>query len=348
MAFTLSDKQRVINTPSSVRIFNASNVELTTEAGITSALLTPATAGKILIDGFGHFDTSAITDIQLRRGRVAVNESLDFTAVAPANVAIGDVIEAKVEMDTNRYQSTLFVQDKLGGAKPFVFTTAPLTAITPAAIATAISDAYAAAIAKFTKGEYPVILSNPSSGVVRTVTAAGFESVTVRKFSIRRSNQGIGTQPFYKLAIATTNAIGFEGENLGKFLEESIRMNTPWTANVYGVDTADTRVDIRATYTALYLEVSAPFTENLSTLAADHGPLAATHRFVLFLNEATCLGADGAIGKLAKFAQVAGTAGTAGMTIAGGVALGTLPGERTEVLFLANGVSTTTAALFRA
>jgi hypothetical protein len=334
--FTLSDKQRVLNQPASVKVFSAANAERTTSASITAT-------DKILVDGFGHFDIAAITDIHCRRARAAAAEVQNFAVVAPAGIAVGDVIEVKIEMDTARYDSTLFVQDRLGGVKPMVFTTAPLTAITTTAIATAIAAGFTAYVNTFPKGVFQLAISNPSAGVVRTTIAAGYEAITVRSFSIRRNNQGIGLQPFSVLA-ATLVTAGFQGEGLGKFLEESIRMNTPITSNVYGVDNAETQVDLRGSYTAVYFTVAANYEENLSTVAADVKPLSAKHDFVLFLNEATCNGLDSAIGKLAAAALL--KAGTNGMTATVTAAPLPLAAERTEVMVKADGSSVATVAAF--
>jgi len=329
--FTLSDKQRVLNQPSSVRAFTPTGTEVTVAASI-------AATDKFLIEGFGHFDIAAITDIQCRRARAAVAEVEDFAVVAPAGIAVGDVIEVVIAMDTARYDSTLFVQDRLGGVKPMVFTTAPLTAITAAAIATAIAAGFTAYVNTFPKGVFQLAVTNPSAGVVRTTIATGYEAISVRSFSIRRNNQGIGLQPFSVLA-ATLVTAGFQGEGVGKFLEESIRMNTPITSNVYGVDNSETQVDIRGLYTAVYFTVQANYEENLSTVAADVKPLSATHDFVVFLNEATCLGLNSAINKLARIAFL--KVGTNGMTSAVVAANAlTLALEKSEVLIKADGSST--------
>jgi hypothetical protein len=334
--FTLSDKQRVLNQPSSVRAFTPTGTEVTIAANI-------AATDKFLIEGFGHFDIAAITDIQCRRARAAAAEVQNFTVTAPAGIAVGDVVEVVIAMDTARYDSTLFVQDRLGGVKPMVFTTAPLTAITTTAIATAIAAGFTAYVNTFPKGVFQLAVTNPSAGVVRTTVGAGYEAITVRSFSIRRNNQGIGLQPFVALAGTVTTA-GFQGEGLGKFLEESIRMNTPITSNVYGVDNAETQVDLRGLYTAVYFTVQANYDENLSTVAADHSPLNATHDFVVFLNEATCLAANSAIAKLASVAFLRGTAGNGnaalGMTTTVAAAPLTLAQEKSEVLIKADGSST--------
>jgi hypothetical protein len=357
--FTLSDKQRVLNQPLSVKVFSAPNpstgvvTERTTSASITAT-------DKILVDGFGHFDIAAITDIHCRRARAAVAEVQNWTV--PAGTAIpvgfnsgsfasGDAIEVKIEMDTARYDSTLFVQDRLGGVKPMVFTTAPIIGAgavpTAAEIASAIVTAYTKYLDTFTKGFFQLsVVAGGTTSQIRTVIAKDYEAINVRSVSVRRVNSGIGTQPFIALAKAShaTNAAGFQGEGLGKFLEESIRMNTPITSNVYGVDNAETQVDLRGSYTAVYFTVAANYEENLSTVAADVRPLSAKHDFVLFLNEATCNGLDSAIGKLAAAALL--KAGTNGMTATVTAAPLPLAAERTEVMVKADGSSVATVAAF--
>jgi len=337
MAFSLSDKQRVINTPDSVRVFSPANVERTTSAAVTAG-------DKLFIEGFGHFDIDSITNIKLRRGRAAVNESKEFTVTAPAGVAIGDAIELRVEMDTTRYQSELAITSRLGGANTFVISTKPLAAITPAAIVDALVVAYTDFLAQFHLEETPLVIADAGNDI-RLTTTAGYESVSFKRAEIRRSNQGIGSQSWVTLALNVTIASAFEGEGLGKFLEESIRMATPGNNDPYGVDTNDTRVDLRGTYTALYFEVSAPYTENLSTLAADHGPLAATHKFVLYLNEATSMAANSAVAKLAAIALLRATALTP-LTATVTAAPLTLAQETSEVMILANASSVATVAAF--
>ena len=339
MAFSLSDKQRVINTPDSVRVFSAANVERTTSAAV-------ATGDKLLIEGFGHFDIDSITDIKLRRGRAAVNESKQYAVTAPAGIAIGDAVEIRVEMDTTRYQSELAITSRLGGSRTVVIATKPLTAVTAAAIRTALVTAYADFAAEFAIGQLPFeITAGTAAADVRLTTLGEYTSVTFKRVEIRRSNQGIGSQPWVSLAVNVTIASAFEGENLGKFLEESIRMATPGNNDPYGVDTNDTRVDLRGTYTALYFEVSASYTENLSTLAADHGPLLATHKFVLYLNESTCLAANSAVAKLAAVALLRATA-LASLTATVTAAPLSLAAEKSEVLLINDASSVATVAAF--
>jgi hypothetical protein len=336
--FTLSDKQRVINTPDSVRVFSSAGVERTTAAAV-------AATDKLLIEGFGHFELSAITDIQLRRGRAAVNESKDFTVTAPAGIAIGEVVELRVEVDTTRYQSELAVASKLGRTRTFSLTTKPLAAVAAADIRTALVTAYTDFIAEFPTAAFPFSVASNGAADIRLTTLSGYESVSFKRVEIRRSAQGIGSQNWVALALNATVATAFEGEGLGKFLEESIRMATPGNVDPYGVDTADTRVDLRGTYSALYFKVSAPYTEKISTIAADHGPLPATHEFVLWMNEATCLAANGAADKLAAVA-ILRAAALADLTATVTAAPLTLAQETSEVLILADGSSVATSAAF--
>jgi hypothetical protein len=334
--FTLSDKQRVLNQPSSVKFFPAAGG---TERATSAAILA---TDKILVDGFGHFDLAAITAIHCRRARPAVAESATFAISVPSGLAVGDAIEVKVEMDTARYDSTLFVQDRLGGTKPMIFTTAPLTAVTAAAIATAVNAAYLAYVATFPKGEFQITVGGAATNIT-TLANAGYEHLTVRKLSIKRISDSV----FSTTAIALPKVVvaaGFQGEGLGKFLEESIRMATPLTTNPYGVDNAETQVDLRNSYTAVYFKVQANYEENLSTLAADHGPLSAFHDFVIFLNESTCNGLNSATGKFAAAALLKAAPGTS-MT-ATAIAVPTVAQEKTEVMLIASGASVATVAAF--
>jgi hypothetical protein len=337
--FTLSEKQRVINTPDSVRVFSAANVERTTSAAV-------AATDKLFIEGFGHFDLASISDIKLRRGRAAVLESKEFTVTAPVGVAIGDAIELSVEVATTRYQSELNVASRLGQSRTFNFVTKPLAAVTAAAIRTALVQAYTDFAAEFSMGDLAFeVTAGTAAADIRITALSGYESISFKRVAIRRSNQGIGSQSFVALALNVTIAEGFEGEGLGKFLEESIRMATPGNNDPYGVDNADTRVDLRGTYTALTFTVSTTYQENLSTLAADHGPLPATHKFVLYLNEATCMAANSAVAKLAA-AAILRAAALSSLTATVTAAPLTLAEEKSEVLILANGSSVATSAAF--
>jgi len=338
--FTLSDKQRVLNTASHVRVYSSANVERTTAAAV-------ATGDTLLIEGFGSFPIDSISDIKMRRAVPAVKESKDFTVVAPAGIAIGDAIEVRVQMTTSRYQSELAVQARLGGAHLFTFTTAPLTGTSVATIRTAIIAGLASQKALFPNGVYPFsVATGTAASDINLITVSGYESVTFDRVEIRRSNVGIGNQPFLGLALAVTNAVGSEGKHLGKFLEESVHMGTGLNNATYGVDTADTRVDIRGSYTALYFTLDTSYLEDLSIVAADNGPLPARHKFTVWLNEATCLGTDSAIHKAAAVAVVR-EAALASLTAVGYTAAAiTRAQEESEILFIANENSVATAAAF--
>lgn len=330
--FTLSEKQRVINTPDSVRVFSSANVERTTANSV-------AADDKLFIEGFGHFDLASISDIKLRRGRAAVLESKEFTVTAPAGVAIGDAIELSVEVATTRYQSELNVASRLGQSRTFNFVTKPLAAVTASAIRTALVTAYTDFANEFSMGDLPLeVTAGTAAADIRITALSGYESISFKRVAIRRSNQGIGSQNWVALALNVTIAEGFEGENLGKFLEESISMATLGNIDPYGVDTADTRVDLRGTYTALTFEVSTTYQENLSILAADHGPLPATHKFVLYLNEATTFAADSAVAKLVAVAILRATA-LAALTNTTQAAPLTLAQEKSEILIFSDGSS---------
>jgi hypothetical protein len=344
--FTLSDKQRVLNTASNVKVFSPANVLRTTSAAI-------AATDKLFIDGFGHFDLASITDIHCRRAVAAVAESEDYTVTVPAGLAIGDTVEVRIQMNTSRYQGELAVQARLGGAHYFIFTTTPLTAVGATDVVTAIIAGFAAYKASYPNGTFPFTVSTgATTSKFRVTAAAGYESISFVRTEIRRgSNNGtnsIGTQPYISLA-PTLIAAGNEGKFLGKFIEESIRMATPLNTNPYGLDNADTAVDIRGKYTCITFTINANYEENLSTLAADNGPLPATHKFELYLNENTCLAANSAIAQMAAIAVLRATALTPALTAAGAISagnFGAVPNERTEVLWLASEISTTSVANF--
>lgn len=341
--FTLSDKQRVLNTASNVKVYSPANVLRTTSAAITAG-------DKLFIDGFGHFDINSITDIHCRRAVSAVAESQDYTVTVPAGLAIGEAVEVRVQMNTSRYQGELAVQARLGGAHYFIFNTAPLTAVGATDIVTAIIDGFTAYKAGFPSGTFPFTVSaGATTSKFRVTAAAGYESISFVRTEIRRSNNdgtaSIGKQPYISLA-STLIAAGSEGKFLGKFIEESIRMATPLNTQPYGIDNADTAVDIRGRYSCITFTLSTSYDENVSTLAADHGPLPATHKFELYLNESTCLAANSAISQMAAIALLRAAAPSTGLTSTVQPAPLTLAQERSEVLILANESSVATVAAF--
>lgn len=336
--FTLGDKLRVLNTEADVVVRTAAGAAVATSAAIVAT-------DSIYVEGFGSFLISDITDMKLHRAVTPVVESKDYTCVAPAGIAIGDAIEVAVYLKTSRYQSEL-KNNFIGAARPIYFSTAPLTAVTAAAIRTAIVTAWTEWKLQFNNTDAPINVINGAAATDIMVNAtAGYESVSVTKVEIRRSNSGIGSQSPVKLAVNVTNALGNEGLGTGKFLEESVKMATAENTNPYGLDQTGTGVDIRGEYTSVTFEIGTTYDENLSTLAADHGPLAARHRFTLFMNESTMLAANGAISKLAAAAILAAVA-NAGSTTTAQTAPLTRAQEETESLIIENGNSVATVAAF--
>jgi len=336
--FTLGDKLRVLNSEADVVIRDAANAVVATSGAMTLA-------DKIHINGFGSFPIVDIRDMKMFRAVSPTVESKDFTVTAPAGLTIGDAIEVSVFLKTSRYQSEL-KNNFIGAARPIIFSTAPLTATTPTAIATAIAAAWVNRGFAF-HNEEAVIKVAGGAGATDILVAAetGYESVSITKVEIKRSQSGIGSPSPVRLAVSVVNAVGTEGLGTGKFLEESVKMATGFNTNPYGVDQADTQVDIRGKYSEVTFVVAATYDENLSTLAADHGPLSATHRFTVFMNETTMMAANAAVAKMAAAAILA--AGTnAGSTVSVQTAPLSRVQEETESLLLADGSSTATVAAF--
>lgn len=335
--FTLSDKQRVMNTNSEFVI--------RTSAGAVRAAGAVAATDRIFIEGFGQFNVSDIVDIKMSRARAAVAEDKDYTTVAPTGLVIGDTIQVKVELLSSRYDADI-QNDYIGGSTPLVFSTAALTAVTPTAIAAAIAAAFTQYKLQFFNAAIPVdITTGTVAGDIQVVANAGYEFVTVANVKIKRSAQGIANQQYVTLAVASTAAVGSEGLGLGKYLEESVRMATWNNLNPYGVDTAGSGVDIRGEYTEVYFVINMPYTENLSTLAAGHGPLPATAAFTVWMNESTMNGLALATGLMAEVAVLA-AASLANVTVTTIAAPLTRAQEETEALIIADGSSVLTPALF--
>lgn len=349
--FTLSNKTRVLNTAAHVRVFSNANVERVTAASI-------AATDRLQIEGFLTCDLSNITYVKMRRARVAVQDTKDWAIVAPAGLAVGDSIEVILSLKTTRYQAEVLTQQYIGQGRTLKFQTAPLTAVTAAAIDTAITAGFQAFVDLFVHGT-PIVSvttgTTPADGTIRTLgDLAG--SVSVVRVELKRINTGIATQVPVSL-VSTVVSDAFEGQGLGKFLEESISMATPMNVDPYGIDSADTRVDIRGSYTEIIFSVNAPYMENLATNAADYGAadgvvgpagsgVPANHSFSLYLNEATCLAADSAIAKLAAIAILRAAALPTVITATVQAAPLTAAQERTEALIIANNSSVATVAAF--
>jgi hypothetical protein len=337
--FSLGEKQRVVNVSADVVVFDPATG---TERATTAAILA---TDSFRIAGFGTFTIAQLTDIKCARAKAAALESKDYTIVAPAGVAIGDSIEVRITTRTNRYQGEL-ATNYIGGSRPIVFNTAPLTAITAAAIRTAIVAAWTAQLASFANATFPInVTAGTAAADIRVAATTGYESLEVTKVEIRDTLSGSATSPLVTCAVNVTTTVASEGRGLGKFLEESVRMGTAHNTRSYGMDNIDNNPDLRGSYTQVYFKVSAPYDEKISTLAADNGPLPAQHEFCVFLNEATCLGTNGAIAKLAQVAVHAAGALSAVDVTAIAAPL-TAAQERVEALILATDASTNTAALF--
>lgn len=337
--FTLSEKIQVLNTDSLIKVYDATNTVVTETDDIDGDTDT------LSIEGFGKFTLSKITNIKLRRAVPAANEVKDFTVTVPAGLAAGDAVEVIVSLKTNRYQSEVLVQNAIGKGRTVKFSSTIMgSTLTAAAIRTNIVAGYAAFLAQYRKGT-PVInvtASGVATDKIRVATTAGYESVSIERVEIRRVQQGVGTQTPFSL-VATTITRGTEGLNLGKFLEESIRMATPYNTDPYGINNTDTQVDIRGKYTEVFFTYATVFDEHLNPTAADYGMsgegVPAEHKFSIYLNEATCLGEDGAIEKLAKIAiERASVLANLTCTVNTVAAMAADPTiERTEVLFIADG-----------
>jgi len=336
--FTLGDKKRILNADADVSVVSSAGVVRATSAAITLA-------DTIRINGFGDFPIADITDIKLHRYVAPAGESKDYTVTVPTGLAIGDAIEVRIYAKTSRYQSEL-KNNFIGAARPITFMTAPLTAIADTDIVTAIVAAWVDRGFLF-HNEVPVITvgAGADPADIEVAVAAGYESVNITKVEIKRANSGIGTQTPVSLAVNVVNTVGTEGLGTGKFLEESVKMATSLNNDPYGVDNDGTMVDLRAGYTEVTFAISAPYTENLSISAADHGPLPATHRFTVWLNEATCMAANGAANDLAAVAVLAAGALT-DVTVTAIAAPLTAAQERTEALIIATGASVATASNF--
>lgn len=346
--FTLSEKIRVVNSPSSLSVVDASNAPVVTSGAISNT-------DVLKVEGFGRFDIGNIINIKCRRSVPATTDSKDYTVVAPTGVAVGDAIEVVVSLTTTRYQSEVLTSNSIGGGRTLKFSTAPLTAITPTAIRTAIVAGYAAHQALFEVGQNLVTASNGATATTVKFTADAAGSISIKRVELKRVNQGIGTQNLVSLAVAVVNSVANEGQGLGKFLEESVRMSTSSNNDPYGVDTNDTRIDLRGAYTEISFDYATTFEENLATNGADYGSTSingpgvggvpAVHSFVLFFNEGLSNGLNSAIGMLAAIAILrAGVYSYLTSTIT--PAPLTIAQERSEVLILANLSSVDTVAAF--
>jgi hypothetical protein len=336
--FTLGDKLRVLNSEAEVIVRDSTGALVATSGAV-------ALTDVITIEGFGKFNISDISDMKLHRAITPINESKDWTVVVPAGLVIGDAVEVRIYAKTSRYQSEVS-NNFIGAARPITFMTLPLTAVADTDIRTAIVAAWVDRAFQF-NNETPVISVTAGAAAtdIDVASATGYESVTVTKIELRRVQTGIASQTPVSLAVNVVNAVGEEGLGTGKFLEESVRMATGLNTNPYGIDTNSTNVDIRGEYTEVSFAISTTYDENLSTLAADNGPLPARHRFTVWMNEATMIAADAAISKMAAAAILAAGV-NAGSTATVQAAPLTRLQEETESLILEDRSSVATVAAF--
>jgi len=330
--FTLGEKIRVINTSAEVVFRELDGTPVTAAASIA------ADADIIDINGYGKFFVEDITDIKMRRAVPRAVEVGTYLLVAPTGIAIGDIIEVRIFGRTSRYQSEL-QNNFIGAPRALTFGTAPLTGITITDIGAAIAAAWLTFVNAFNMGDFPIASIVNAAGTLTVTVATGYESYTIARIDILRTQQGLAPQPITPTT-QTITTIGTEGAGLGKFLEESIRMSTWANENPFGIDNRDSQIDLRGSYTEISFTISKPYTENLSTLAADHGPLPAFHRFVIFMNE-NSIAANSAIHLFA--AQVVDLAASLASVI---VTVDATPDEELEGLIINDGTSVATAAAF--
>lgn len=341
--FTKGDKLRVMNTDSDVKVFNAAGAEVTTAAGVEALAVAGA---RFDIAGFGSFKFEDVVSIKCRRSSAVVAGSRTFTVVAPTSIAVGEAIEVAIRFKTSRYQGEL-TNNYIEGGRPIIFSTARLTSITANNIAAAIAAGWASYKDLFNMAELPIEVTNPTapSANILVADATGSGSLTIESMEIRRSTQGIAAIDYTNLAVSAT-VVGSEGIGLGKFLEESVQMGTFGNVAPYGVDTVGTQVDLRGAYTQVSFTVDVERTgEDLSTLAAGHGPLTTRQEFTVWMNENTMLGTDGAVAKITEGFTNSTLSPNLTTVFVGGVSE-SAAGAVAEGLFLANGVSTTTSELF--
>jgi len=342
--FTLSEKIRVLNSSADVEVFDTSNAAVATTGAITNN-------DRLRVAGFGNFDLSKIANIKCRRAVPAVQEDKEFTVVAPAGIAAGDAVEVIISLETGRYQSEVLTTNHIGHGRTFKFQSAVLSGTTAANIRDAIVTGFTNWQSLFQIGSPLVTVSAGTAADDVQVQADLAGSISVTRVEIKRVAQGIAFQAPVSLALNVTNGVANEGLGLGKFLEESIQMSTPMNTDPYAVDTADSIVDVRGSYTEISFEYSTSYEENLGTTAADYGHttvpggpstggVAAVHSFALFCNEATMLGANNGIAKLAAIALL-----RSGVYSYLGATVDATP-DNSEVMILADGTSVDTVAAF--
>jgi putative lipoic acid-binding regulatory protein len=350
--FTLSEKIKVLNTDAALTT-SPNKLVKALDASDSNAVLDDvsgvASADKLVVEGFGNFPISKIVDIRVERAVAAANDSKDFLCEAITGLAEGDAIEVIVSISTGRYQAEILAQNHIGNGRTIKFSTLPFgSGLLATDIRTAIVAGWDKYKELFNIGTPFIDIANgASTSKINVSSTSTYESITIDKVEIRRVAQGVAIKAPKSLA-ATSITVGTEGKGQGKFLEESVRMATSCNNEAYGVDTTDTRVDIRGNYTSVSFSVQAEYDEKLSIVAADAPVGTAIHKFVLYLNEATCLAAEGAIDLFANIALVVQGVSANGKTKVGLATPLTIAEETTEVLFIDNGGTTDTVARFLA
>jgi len=348
--FTLSDKIRVVNSAADFFILDPANPA--TQRATSAAVVA---GDRLLVEGFGDFDSARIAKMKMRRSASAVAGVSDFAIVAPTGLAVGDVVEVAIKLETGRYQSEVLTQNGIGSGRSFILQTAPLANITAADIVDAIVAAYDAWLASFTVGTPLLTLADGGTSV--TVTGDALGSIDFKSFEIRSYTPGsAGSAGFWALMVETVTTEPSEGHGTGKFLEESVRMATALNNDPYGVDNASTQVDVRGSYTEVTFDYISNFDANLATNAADYGNtsvgggavggVASMHSFTLFINE-NLIAADDVIDQLAALlvANQAVAPMSANVTL-NVVAAPTNAEYLTEGLIIADGSTVDTSAAF--
>ena len=340
---TLGTKIKVLNTPSLVKVVDAAGAARATSAAI-------AGGDTLKVEGYGTFPINDIADIKCRRAVVATADDKEYTSVAPAGLAIGDAVQVEITIDTSRYQVDVLSANRINGGNTFIFSTLPLTAVTPTAITAAIVAGFVAYTGLFNIG---TSLLNVIAGAAVTqfnVIADTLGSISIERVSLRRMVQGAGAFAAVSLgAPVATNSVAFEGLGIGKFLEESVHMMTGLNTDIYGLNTVDSVIDPRALYTNVSFSLAGFYEEDLSHTAADYGMttsgVAKLSKFSIYLNESNSLAANDAINDLAAIA-VLRAAALAALTSTVVAAPLTIAQETSEVLIIADSSSVATAAAF--
>jgi hypothetical protein len=281
-----------------------------------------ATATLLKIEGYSAITAADVVKISGTRAQPAVNFQKDFTVVAPAGIAAGDSVELRATFVTDRYQSEM-TSNYIDQGRPIILTTPPLATVTAAAIRTALVAAWTAYTGNLTV-EDPILefTAGTQNNVDLRVTGK-HASVRVTKVEIRRTKPGTASTPFVELALASAGGTvvltdNSEGLNLGKHLEESVRMSTFANVNPYGVQVNGNSqsIDLRGSYTCLVIETPAPNAgfephRYIKHDGVNEGSNPQPVRFVIYINENLKSGLVGAPVILDEWLEAAAAAASA-------------------------------------